>query len=506
MLANLEKTKDRFEVSMKNVCNAQAPHLFSFVSDGHFGRTHVRIDLKVLTALFVANDKVLPTLPRGTEATLSAYLHRMFVKSAIRGVTDRAFADHWDSNECGLLVDIGRSFSTDGCGNHVVMETPAASEQNERKHANWNAARAMDDADKAAKERVLLDSDNQQRTSRVFSRTPWVTVAKPPGLLSTLLPPPFRVDVVQGANRYDPDETSSLYPADSPCHFVPADPGVHGLTYTVMARDGTEVEKMTCVRMKAFEERTGAQRRKRGQERELRHIRSQHSEFFHAERRIAAHSLAAAGHDRAKLIAAVHARRDCYDILFAFYGNELNARHRLANYIGFQREAARVARTMLRPKDVRHPRVLVLGDSGRAHPRSPISGASNSRQGKLLRVLVRYTGDSRWYLQDEFRTSCLDSISRIYMNHPVGLLPRGLSTDPTRSYKRVYGEGGLSSLLYYNLRAVCVSLALFPLPAPCTCIKAPIKKPQKVSELPGSSSTTTSTSTTVTAEVYLRAG
>ena len=148
------------------------------------------------------------------------------------------------------------------------------------------------------------------------------------------------------------------------------------------------------------------------------------------------------------LLEAVRARRDAFPALYGFYGAQINARNKLANYIGAKCTMGILLKRIVKTADD----FVIVGD-GDFSSFNP-KGTSCSRWKKLLRALLQYRrqfhyrhgvprsrnelwlGKERTRVRDEFRTSCLNSITRRYHFNPATACV-GRNGQP--SVKRIYG-------------------------------------------------------------------
>jgi len=130
------------------------------------------------------------------------------------------------------------------------------------------------------------------------------------------------------------------------------------------------------------------------------------------------------------LLCALHVRGRHYREMYSFYGGERIARQRFQNYIGAQKTLhAMVKRVAPNPTDV-----VVVGDADFGSTRK---GLPPGVAGKFVRQLKVELGEERVVWGDEFRSSCLDSITHTLMFHPPK--EEAVSTSGKRYLRKVFG-------------------------------------------------------------------
>ena len=218
---------------------------------------------------------------------------------------------------------------------------------------------------------------------------------------------------------------------------IGVDPGVTNIiTWVPMNGAGQQVGDAIALSRRWYNNVTGQTKRAHGQQRALAARKKSDPAFNSAVNMVALYSLTLCGVSAGEQMMASRQRRIAYPTLFAFYGNEANSRTRFANYSGGQRAVMEMATLItgthpkLQPRqydaaaapkernllgrdrkfyishDPNRVKAFVFGDADVAKPNSPISNASSSPVKKLMVELRRRVG-SRFYEQDEFRTSCL---------------------------------------------------------------------------------------------------
>jgi hypothetical protein len=126
-----------------------------------------------------------------------------------------------------------------------------------------------------------------------------------------------------------------------------------------------------------------------------------------------------AGSNMVKIWESIHNIQQATPWLSAFYGHAINARHRLANYIGAKREAARIARIIV---PVPGKTLLIVGDGGKAAVASPISGVSGSRQAVVLDAVCERAGPENTRAFTEFRSTVLHAVTGERMENMIGFV------------------------------------------------------------------------------------
>jgi hypothetical protein len=116
--------------------------------------------------------------------------------------------------------------------------------------------------------------------------------------------------------------------------------------------------------------------------------------------------------DRERLLNCVLTRRDCFPVLYEFYGHQMNTRRRWNNYVGTQRVIHKLYEKVVQTKND----VFVIGDSNfGGNVRGQPAGLSSKFVSYLNKKLQ---GTNRVVYQDEYRTSMLDSDHYRMVIHP----------------------------------------------------------------------------------------
>ena len=217
-------------------------------------------------------------------------------------------------------------------------------------------------------------------------------------------------------------------------HVVCIDTGIYNpitAVFYIMQEDGTLLEDpdrpplpLTAVEVRNA---TGERRRQRGQQHTLKKLQKVNTAFERAVDAMSAHAPVISGTDVALTIANARARYKAFPLVYAFYSHSTNSRNRFANYVGKQRAYAELARKFV-PDAERT--VVVVGDMGKPQSGSPISGSSDSRQGKLVAAIKNLVGADNFFFMEEFRSSCLDYVNHWQMMNPVGV--RAQTTDTAK--------------------------------------------------------------------------
>jgi hypothetical protein len=142
------------------------------------------------------------------------------------------------------------------------------------------------------------------------------------------------------------------------------------------------------------------------------------------------------------LKAALHSRGRHYRTLYRFYGSENLARFRFLNYIGSQRELHRLVRKVA-PKATD---ILVVGDADFGSARK---GLPPGVAGKFIKQCITELGKDRVVFADEFRSSCLDSVTKTLMFHPPKEM--AVSKHGKHYLRRIYGLYQSSASGYSHL-------------------------------------------------------
>ena len=130
------------------------------------------------------------------------------------------------------------------------------------------------------------------------------------------------------------------------------------------------------------------------------------------------------------LLLALHTRGKHFRDMYSFYGEERVARQRFQNYIGAQKTLhAMVKRVAPKPTDV-----VVVGDADFGSTRK---GLPAGVAGKFVRQIKLELGAERVVWADEFRSSCLDSITHTLMYHPPK--EEAVSKSGKRYLRKVFG-------------------------------------------------------------------
>jgi hypothetical protein len=140
--------------------------------------------------------------------------------------------------------------------------------------------------------------------------------------------------------------------------------------------------------------------------------------------------------DREKLLNCVLIRRDCFPVLYEFYGHQMNTRRRWNNYVGTQKTIHKLYNKVVQTKND----VFVIGDSNFG---GNVRGQPAGLSSKFISYLnKKLQGTNRVVYQDEFRTSMLDSdLYRMVIHPPKDIKER---KDGVRFVRRNNGISQIS--------------------------------------------------------------
>jgi hypothetical protein len=190
----------------------------------------------------------------------------------------------------------------------------------------------------------------------------------------------------------------------------------------------------------SYRHATGAKRRERELASAEKTARLENRNFAAAE--LAVKDARTKTSDFQLLKEAVQTRGRQYRTLYAFYGAEKLARHRFLNYIGSQREMHKLVRKVAPNKTD----VLVVGDADFGSVRK---GLPAGVAGKFIKQCLNELGKERVIFADEFRSSCLDSVTKTLMYHPPK--EEAVSKNGKRYLRRIYGLYQSSASGYSHL-------------------------------------------------------
>ena len=124
----------------------------------------------------------------------------------------------------------------------------------------------------------------------------------------------------------------------------------------------------------------GERQRQQGQQWALKKLLAANDDFKQANDDLVAFSMKVA--DPAAMMEAVKVRLRCFPIMYAFYGNEMNAKTKFLNYIGAQRVTSMIVDFIVQTPDD----VVFLGDSNNYNPH--IKGHPSSRYVFFFLLLI----------------------------------------------------------------------------------------------------------------------
>jgi hypothetical protein len=230
----------------------------------------------------------------------------------------------------------------------------------------------------------------------------------------------------------------------NPAFALPADAVLVGLDTGIkniagVARED-DLEHPFTMTTAAYRHATGAKARERQLANAEKWARLNDPDFAAADHAIQAARTKTSNF--AQLKAALHARGRHYRTLYAFYGAENVARQRFQNYIGAQRELHKLVKLVAPNKTD----VLVVGDADFGSVRK---GLPAGVAGKFVKQCINELGKDRVLFGDEFRSSCLDSVTRTLMFHPPK--EEAVNKNGKRYLRRIYGLYQSSASGYSHL-------------------------------------------------------